>query len=174
MYNCRCKLHKTFRLLSLSYFFFFFHHHLQNAEIYSISRIGGSRSPLDASVYARTILGGMYLPRSDSGRLLVGIWWLVVMVVVATYSGSLVAFLTFPNMDTAILTVEDLIAHRNKLTWGYPNGSYLEEYLKNAEEEKYHIMFERSVIHNVSQEMEMLERVKAGKHVLIDWRSTLR
>lgn len=120
------------------------------------------------------ILGGMYLPRSDSARLLVGIWWLVVMVVVATYSGSLVAFLTFPNMDAAILTVDDLIAHKGKLTWGFPNGSYLEEYLKNAEEEKYHILLERSVIHNVTQEPDIIKRVKLGKHALIDWRSTLR
>ncbi|KAL0103140.1 hypothetical protein PUN28_017458 [Cardiocondyla obscurior] len=118
--------------------------------------------------------GGMYLPHSDSARLLVGVWWLVVMVLVATYSGSLVAFLTFPNMDAAILTIENLIAHKDRLTWGFPNGSFLEEYLKNADEEKYHILLERSIIHNASQETEMIERVKAGKHALIDWRSTLR
>ncbi|EFN86026.1 Glutamate receptor delta-2 subunit [Harpegnathos saltator] len=118
--------------------------------------------------------GGMYLPRCDSARLLVGVWWLVVMVLVATYSGSLVAFLTFPNMDVAILTVDDLIAHKGRVTWGFPNGSFLEEYLKNAEEEKYHIMWERSEIYNSTQEVEVIEKVKTGKHVLIDWRSTLR
>lgn len=120
------------------------------------------------------ILGGMYLPHSDSARLMIGVWWLVVMVLVATYSGSLVAFLTFPNMDAAILTVDDLIAHKNRLTWGFPNGSFLEEYLKNAEEEKYQTLLKRSIIHNTTQAAEMIERVKAGKHVLIDWRSTLR
>lgn len=77
-------------------------------------------------------------------------------------------------MDVAILTVDDLIAHKNRLTWGFPNGSFLEEYLKNAEEEKYRILLERSIIHNATQEPEMIERVKKGKHVLIDWRSTLR
>lgn len=124
--------------------------------------------------YVRMILGGMYLPHSDSARIMVGVWWLVVMVLVATYSGSLVAFLTFPNMDAAILTVDDLIAHKNRLTWGFPNGSFLEEYLKNAEEEKYHILLERSIIHNATQVVEIIEKVKAGKHALIDWRSTLR
>ncbi|KMQ91986.1 glutamate receptor delta-2 subunit, partial [Lasius niger] len=118
--------------------------------------------------------GGVYLPHSDSARLLVGIWWLVVMVVVATYSGSLVAFLTFPNMDSAILTVNALLANKNRLTWGFPNGSYLEEYLKNAEEEKYHILLKRAIIHNATQEPEIIKKVKAGKHALIDWRSTLR
>ncbi|XP_032665741.1 LOW QUALITY PROTEIN: ionotropic receptor 93a-like [Odontomachus brunneus] len=118
--------------------------------------------------------GGMYLPRCDSARLLVGVWWLVVMVLVATYSGSLVAFLTFPNMDVAILTVEELVAHKGKVTWGFPNGSFLEEYLKNAEEEKYHTLWEYAEIYNETQEVEVLEKVKAGKHVIIDWRSTLR
>lgn len=123
---------------------------------------------------ACTILGGMYLPHCDSARLLVGVWWLVVMVLVATYSGSLVAFLTFPNMDIAILTVEELIAHKSKISWGFPNGSFLEEYLKNAEEEKYHILLKRSIIHNETQAPEIIRKVKAGKHALIDWRSTLR
>lgn len=96
------------------------------------------------------------------------------MVLVATYSGSLVAFLTFPNMDIAILTVEELIAHKGKITWGFPNGSFLEEYLKNAEEEKYHTLWEYAEIYNETQEVEVMEKVKAGKHVVIDWRSTLR
>lgn len=32
--------------------------------------------------------GGMYLPSSDSGRLIVGTWWLGVLVVVTTYCGE--------------------------------------------------------------------------------------
>lgn len=32
-------------------------------------------------------VGGMYLPSSDSGRLIVGTWWLGVLVVVTTYCG---------------------------------------------------------------------------------------
>ncbi|XP_050459393.1 ionotropic receptor 93a-like [Cataglyphis hispanica] len=118
--------------------------------------------------------GGMYLPHFDSARWLIAIWWLVVMVLVATYSGSLVAFLTFPNMDTAILTLDALLTNKNRLTWGFPNSSYLDEYLKNAEEEKYHILLKRAIIHNATQEAEIIEKVKAGKHALIDWRSTLR
>lgn len=67
--------------------------------------------------------GGMYLPKTDGARLIVGSWWLVVMVVVATYSGSLVAFLTFPKMEPAIETVDDLLERRADITWSIPSRS---------------------------------------------------
>ena len=115
----------------------------------------------------------MYLPHCDSARLLIGIWWLIVMVLVATYSGSLVAFLTFPRIDT-VLTVDDLIARKDRITWGFPNGSFLETYLRNAEEPKYHILLSRARRHNDTEDEKLLERIKEGKHALIDWRSSLR
>lgn len=95
------------------------------------------------------------------------------MVLVATYSGSLVAFLTFPRIDT-ILTVDDLIARKDRITWGFPNGSFLEMYLQNAEEPKYHILLSRARRHNDTEDEKLLERIKEGKHALIDWRSSLR
>nr|XP_033341070.1 ionotropic receptor 93a-like [Megalopta genalis] len=118
--------------------------------------------------------GGMYLPQSDSARLLIGVWWLIVMVIVATYSGSLVAFLTFPRMDALILTVEDLISRKDRMTWGFLNGSFLEVYLENAEEKKYHVLLARAERYNDTEDEEMIQRVKDGKHALIDWRSSLR
>lgn len=72
----------------------------------------------------------MYLPEADSARLVVGTWWLVVLVVVTTYCGNLVAFLTFPKIDIPIRTIEDLFSHRDTVTWGIINGTFLEEYLK--------------------------------------------
>lgn len=72
----------------------------------------------------------MYLPEVDSARLIVGTWWLVVLVVVTTYCGNLVAFLTFPKIDIPISTINDLIEHRETVSWGLIKGTYLEEYLK--------------------------------------------
>ncbi|XP_066582000.1 ionotropic receptor 93a [Prorops nasuta] len=118
--------------------------------------------------------GGMYLPHSDSARLLIGIWWIIVMVLVATYSGSLVAFLTFPKMDTTIATIENLLARKNRLTWGFLNDSFLEEYLQNSNEKKYQLLLKRAERHNASQLVEVLKRVKDGEHVFIDWRTSLR
>lgn len=74
--------------------------------------------------------GGMYLPEVDSARLIVGTWWLVVLVVVTTYCGNLVAFLTFPKIDIPIRTIDDLIENRETVSWGIIKGTYLEEYLK--------------------------------------------
>lgn len=72
----------------------------------------------------------MYLPEADSSRLIVGTWWLMVLVVVTTYCGNLVAFLTFPKIDIPIKTLNELIAHRDEISWSTQRGTLLETYLK--------------------------------------------
>lgn len=72
----------------------------------------------------------MYLPKSDSGRIIVGTWWIVVLVVVTTYCGNLVAFLTFPKMEIPINTVHELVNNKNGFTWGIRTNTYLEKYLR--------------------------------------------
>ena len=77
-----------------------------------------------------TYLGGMHLPEADSGRILVGAWWLVVLVIATSYGGNLVAFLTFPRYEDAITNVEELFAHKGIVSWGIPKDSPVENHLK--------------------------------------------
>jgi hypothetical protein len=76
------------------------------------------------------VKGGMHLPEADSDRIIVGVWWLVVLVIVTSYSGNLVAFLTFPKYEVAITNIEDLLARRGAVSWGILKNTAVEEHLK--------------------------------------------
>nr|AQN78520.1 ionotropic receptor 14 [Meteorus pulchricornis] len=119
--------------------------------------------------------------KTDGARLIVGTWWLVVMVIVATYSGSLVAFLTFPKMEPAVETVDDLLERREEFTWTIPAGSFIEDFLlvsttegligykQLLQENKGNAGKHDSVTYD-----ENVEEVKGGKHVVIDWATSLK
>lgn len=72
----------------------------------------------------------MHLPYADSARIIVGAWWLVVLVIGTTYCGNLVAYLTFPKMEMTISTLEDLISRKQSVTWSYAENSYFEAVIK--------------------------------------------
>ena len=77
-------------------------------------------------------LGGSMLPMADSGRITVAFYWLFVMVTVTTYSGNLVAFLTFPSFNDGVDSIEALLDRRTSegMTWGIPQNNIIEDYLK--------------------------------------------
>jgi hypothetical protein len=80
--------------------------------------------------YFKNPLGGIHLPEAISGRVLIGFWWLFVIVTVTTYSGNLVAFLTFPKVESPVNTVDDIIHYKGVDSWGFLAGSVIEDHLK--------------------------------------------
>jgi glutamate receptor, ionotropic, invertebrate len=114
----------------------------------------------------------MYLPKADSGRIIIGTWWLVVIVLVTTYCGNLVAFLTFPKMEVPITNINQLIKLDGKLTWGIKAGTYLEDYLKESDEPKHQKLLKYTALHDELSE-EIVERIRRGQHVYIDWKTNL-
>ncbi|XP_052132135.1 ionotropic receptor 93a [Frankliniella occidentalis] len=139
-----------------------------------VRRRGGLNSVTNCAWYAYGALlqqGGAHLPDADSGRLVVGTWWLVVLVLVTTYCGNLVAALTFPRLEKTIGSTEDMIAQRDQVSWGFFRGSPLIDHLKTASEPQFSLVLERGQVHE--DEADALSRVRTGTHVLIDWQVNL-
>ncbi|ENN79417.1 hypothetical protein D910_01947, partial [Dendroctonus ponderosae] len=76
--------------------------------------------------------GGMHLPYADSARIIVGSWWLVVLVIGTTYCGNLVAYLTFPKIEVPMTTIDDVLAHKEMVSWSYAKNTLFEARLHHG------------------------------------------
>ncbi|KAI1287992.1 Glutamate receptor ionotropic, kainate 3 [Halotydeus destructor] len=74
--------------------------------------------------------GGEHLPEALSGRTIVSFWWLFVIVTATTYSGNLVAVLTFPKVMQPIQNVRDLTSDW-WISWATQKNSDISEVLEH-------------------------------------------
>lgn len=58
------------------------------------------------SIYELCILGGGEAPKSMSGRVLVAAYWLFVVLMLATFTANLAAFLTVERMQTTVQVLQ--------------------------------------------------------------------
>ncbi|KAJ8957248.1 hypothetical protein NQ318_007812 [Aromia moschata] len=155
---------------------FYIHRYSPVYEYKGIPMKGGLSSVQNCIWYMYGALlqqGGMHLPSADSARIIVGSWWLVVLVIATTYCGNLVAFLTFPKIDIPITTLDELIAHKDTVTWSFRKGSFLDAQLKTSTESRFKIIYNKG-LKEESTTTDMVKEIVDGKHVYIDWKIRLQ
>ncbi|XP_078600206.1 glutamate receptor ionotropic, kainate 3-like isoform X1 [Branchiostoma floridae x Branchiostoma japonicum] len=73
--------------------------------------------------------GGEPAPRAIHTRLLGGFWWLFSLIVMATYTANLTAFLTVKRLETPIRSLEDLV-HQSTVEFGTVRGNFLYNFFR--------------------------------------------
>lgn len=53
--------------------------------------------------------GGTGVANCDSVRILVAFWWIIIIILAATYSGNLIGFLAFPDSIWRVNSLDDLL-----------------------------------------------------------------
>ncbi|XP_066943797.1 ionotropic receptor 25a-like isoform X1 [Macrobrachium rosenbergii] len=85
--------------------------------------------------------GGGEAPKALSGRTLVAAYWLFVVLMLATFTANLAAFLTVERMQTPVSSLQEL-AGQSKINYTVLQSTSTEQYFTNmaaAEEELYRV-----------------------------------
>ncbi|XP_053403155.1 glutamate receptor U1-like [Mercenaria mercenaria] len=67
--------------------------------------------------------GGVHLPQSTAGRTLISCWWLTCIIIVGTYCGNLIAFLTVTKEKPPFNTLAEMLQLKNTYKWGTVGGT---------------------------------------------------
>ena len=77
---------------------------------------------LSFELYSISFSGGYFPPVASSVRIIVSFWWLFCIVIMATYSGNLIAFLAIDKRTPPFETLHHL-ADQEEFTFGTLGGS---------------------------------------------------
>ncbi|CAH1243519.1 GRIK3 [Branchiostoma lanceolatum] len=89
------------------------------------------------SIYGAAVSQGQeFLPRSATGRVIAGTWWFFILVIIASYTANLAAFLSKTSADRSIRSLADL-AGQTDVPYGTYKGYTLVKFLKKSQEEPF-------------------------------------
>ena len=73
--------------------------------------------------------GGVWKPRAWAPKPMIALWWWFCIVLVGTYTGNLIAFLTVTKIELPINSLEDLVQDTS-YSVGTTEGTALHELLR--------------------------------------------
>ena len=101
----------------------------QQAIISELMNVGNSLWMIAACLFSIGPVEGV--PRNMSGRVILAMWWFMILIVTAMYTANLAAFLTVTRMENGINSIADLIS-QDKVKWGTVNGTNAQILLQAA------------------------------------------
>ncbi|XP_012263496.2 ionotropic receptor 25a [Athalia rosae] len=99
--------------------------------------------------------GGGEAPKALSGRTLVAAYWLFVVLMLATFTANLAAFLTVERMQSPVQSLEQL-ARQSRINYTVHANSHVHQYfinMKNAEDKLYTV-WKEITLNSTSEQVE--------------------
>lgn len=84
--------------------------------------------------------GSDILPKAVSTRMVAGMWWFFTLIMCASYTANLAAFLTLNRLEGSIRSAEDL-AKQHKVKYGTMEGGSTASFFKNSNDSTYKRMY---------------------------------
>ncbi|XP_035671161.1 glutamate receptor ionotropic, delta-2-like [Branchiostoma floridae] len=112
--------------------------------------------------------GGISLRRLST-RILTGVWWLFILIVLSSYTANLAAYLTVTRLQTPITSVEELLSF-GSYTFSALQRSSAVHFLSGSDEPSHQHIWSLLVSRNnslVNDTTEEVERVKEGSQALV-------
>ncbi|CAH1716872.1 unnamed protein product [Chironomus riparius] len=97
--------------------------------------------------------GGGEVPKAFSGRVVVATYWLFVVLMLATFTANLAAFLTVERMQTPVQSLEQL-SRQSRIAYTVVEGSDAHQYFKNMKhaEDKLYDLWKQTTLNASSDE----------------------
>lgn len=116
------------------------------------------------SMTSFTPQGGGEAPKSLSSRTLVAAYWLFVVLMLATFTANLAAFLTVERMQTPVQSLDQL-ARQSRINYTVVEGSDTHKYFINMKfaEDTLYRMWKELTLNSTSDQTQY--RVRTTKHI---------